>query len=178
MIAPNVQKDGAPVAIRRPSPTPALLDALRSETRLLVSLLDVLRNQRTGVAQDDLQMVDESVYGAQRILLTLAEARRRRRSLLQIVAGDQDADLDDLESALGPLLNDEIRSARDELSAAARRVAAELEINRRVLKSAIRNGETYVKALYGVSDEPGVYAPAAEPQSGQPGSGLLLDKQV
>lgn len=179
MIALNV-----PTEAPRPTPgrgreTGALLDALQTETRLLLNLLQILRSQRNGVAQDDLQAVDDSVYSAQRVLLTLAEARRRRRSLMQIVGGAEDGNLDDLERALGPLMDDEMREARNELTAAARLVAAELDINRRVLQSAIRTGETYVKALYGVSENQGVYTPAAEPAGGgQPGAGLLLNRQV
>lgn len=156
-----------------------LLDALRTETRLLDSLLAVLRQQRTGVAQDDLQAVDEAIYSAQRILLTLAEARRHRRSLMQLMGGADDVSLDDLERALGPLMDDDVRRARDDLTSAARGLAADLDINRRVLQSAIRTGETYVKALYGVSGEKGVYSPPEEEQQNrQPGSGLLLNRQV
>ena len=99
---------------------------------------------------------------------------------MQILCGAEDVELDDLDRALGRHLNDEIRDARDELKAAARRLGSELDINRRVLQSAIRTGETYVKALYGVSDDPGVYGPAADDsqKNGQPGSGLLLNRQV
>lgn len=185
MIAQEVTTDAA--ADATPSPgtpriragTAMLLDALRSETKLLNSLLTVLRQQRSGVAQDDLQAVDEAVYGAQRILLTLAEARRRRRSLMQLMGGADDVSLDDLERALGPLMDDDVRDARDELTAAARRLAADLDINRRVLQGAIRTGETYVKALYGVSGETGVYSPPEEEQQNrQPASGLLLNRQV
>jgi hypothetical protein len=154
-----------------------LLDALLSEARLLDRLRDVLSDQRNGVARDDLEAVDESVYAAQRILLTIAEARRRRRSLMQLLGGVADVSLDDLERALGPLMDDEIRRARSELEAAARRLAAELDINRRVLQSAIRTGETYVRALYGAAGEASAYSPDAS-QNAQAGTGLLLNRQV
>lgn len=179
MIGLNVSLDEPVRPVGRPTvEAAALLDALHTETRLLGSLTQVLQRQRTGVAEDDLQAVDESVYGAQRVLLTLAEARRRRRSLMHLLGGAQDGDLDDLERALGPLMNDGLRQARDELAAAARVVAAELDINRRVLQSAIRTGETYVKALYGVSDDQRTYSRGSEPRTDQPAAGLLLNRQI
>jgi len=54
-----------------------LADALRREAKLLMDLREVLERQRRGVAEEDLALVDETVYSAQRIFRTLAEARRR-----------------------------------------------------------------------------------------------------
>ncbi len=178
MIASETVAD-EPSSVDRPwEGTALLVDTLRTESRLLSNLAQVLRQQRSGVASDDLQSVDDSVYSAQRILLTLSEARRRRRSLMQLMGGAGDTDLDDLERALGPLMDEGVAEARSALKAAARELSAELDINRRVLQSAIRTGETYVKALYGASSE-GVYTPQADtPKTGQPGSGLLLNRQV
>jgi hypothetical protein len=63
----------------------ALIDNMNSETRLLEELTALMRRQRAAVAADDLQAVDDSVYGTQRVLLTLGEARRRRRSLNRLI---------------------------------------------------------------------------------------------
>jgi hypothetical protein len=67
-----------------------LTDAFEVECRLLGELAGLLRRQREGVATDDVTVVDESVFAANRVLPTLEEARRRRRTLLQLVAGAQD----------------------------------------------------------------------------------------
>jgi hypothetical protein len=59
----------------------ALADALRSEARLLGDLVNIMHLQRASVARDDIDGVDDSVFATHRILVTLGEARRRRRSL-------------------------------------------------------------------------------------------------
>jgi hypothetical protein len=61
------------------SPVDSLTDALTTERRLLDELIVVMRRQRTAVGQDDLQAVDDSVFSTHRVLVTLSEARRRRR---------------------------------------------------------------------------------------------------
>ena len=67
------------------SPVDSLTDALLTERRLLDELIAVMRRQRTAVGQDDLQAVDDSVFSTHRVLVTLSEARRRRRNLNALI---------------------------------------------------------------------------------------------
>lgn len=171
------------LAIPLEPPTPAvgsghasdLEEALKTERRLLNDLAGVLERQRSGVAGDDITVVDDSVFAAQRVLRTLAEARRRRRSLLSILVGREDVALGDLEVALGPAMTLGLRTARNDLQSAAQRVAGELERNRRILHGAISAGDKLIRALTG-SKEPAVYT--APGGSAQAGGGLLVNRQV
>ncbi|MEQ9401868.1 MAG: flagellar export chaperone FlgN [Longimicrobiales bacterium] len=150
----------------------ALVDALVTERRLLDELLRVLRAQRSGVSSEDLEAVDDSVFAAQRILLTMQQARRRRRVLLELVAGKPDLPLGDLDQVLGPLMTPAVRAARDDLQDGARQLARELEINRRVLSGALDSGEKMIRALSGQPAEPALYSdPRGASASG--GGGLL-----
>ncbi|HEU4629165.1 MAG TPA: hypothetical protein VFS08_05445, partial [Gemmatimonadaceae bacterium] len=55
----------------------ALVDAHHSERKLIEDLASIMRRQRSAVAEDDLQGVDDSVFATHRVLVTLGEARRR-----------------------------------------------------------------------------------------------------
>ncbi len=160
-------------------PTPNLLleDALNTEARLLDDLVDVLVSQRSGVAGDDLAAVDDSVFAAQRVLLTLGEARRKRRTLLKLVAGCEDMPLADLEDSLGPSLTEGVRDAGRRLRSSANELAGELEQNRRILRGAIRTGDKLIRALCGAPPaDGGLYG--APGRSAEAGCTLLIDKQV
>ena len=93
-----------------------LAAALQEEKALLETLIDVLEQQRRGIAQHDLEVVDETVQGSQRILLTLGEARKRRRQLVRIVSGvDKEEETPDLTK-----IDPKARDAWDSLQQAAR----------------------------------------------------------
>ena len=157
----------------------ALADAVTSEIRLLEDLIGVMRRQRQAVGADDLQAIDDSVYATHRVLVTLAEARRRRRSLSQLVAGVDDFPLRDLEQLLGDTMIDELRNARDGLHAAALTLSQEVETNRQVLREAMAAGSDYVRSLYGGAAEPTpLYT--AEPQRVERDShgGVLVDRRA
>ena len=139
--------------------------------------MNVLRRQRSGVAGDDLAVVDDSVFAAQRILLTLAEARRRRHSLLSLLVGREHVGLGELGDALGPLMTPELAQAQTELQAGARVLADELERNRRILNGAISSGDRLIRALTGAPAEPNVYGTTANPR-GASGGAPLIDRQV
>ena len=157
----------------------ALADAVTSEVRLLEDLIGVMRRQRQAVGDDDLQAIDDSVYATHRVLVTLAEARRRRRSLSQLVSGVDDFPLRELENLLGDTMIDELRNARDGLHAAALTLSQEVELNRKVLREAMAAGSDYVRSLYGGAAEP---APlyTAEPQRTERDShgGVLVDRRA
>lgn len=149
-----------------------LVAALETECRLLGELAEVLRSQREGVAGDDVERVDASVFAANRVLRTLEEARRYRRTVLDLLVGARDAALDDLEAALGRPVTHTLADARDRLKLQARRVAREIEINRRVLRGAMEQGERFLQAIRGA--QPLSYEPGDAPGA----TGALLNTQV
>jgi hypothetical protein len=158
----------------------ALANAVTSEVRLLEDLIGVMRRQRSAVAADDLQGIDDSVYATHRVLVTLAEARRRRRSLSQLVAGVDDFPLRSLEQLLGDTLPDELRDARDGLHAAALTLSQEVETNRQILREAMAAGSEYVRSLYGGQGNEPMALYSAEPQRTEREShgGVLVDRRA
>lgn len=157
----------------------ALSDALRREAKLLLDLNEVLKRQRAAVARDDLAVVDETVYSAQRVFRTLAEARRRRRALLDILGIDQEVSLESLDSTLGPRMTVDLELAREELKEAARRLSGELNVNRKILQGAIASGDALIRGLRGGSGkDPGVYGPQATPRPSGGDSGLIINRQI
>jgi hypothetical protein len=134
---------------------------LRTEARLLKDLIEVLTRQKEGVVTEDMALVGEAVYSAQRVFRTLGQARIRRRTLLQILGGDGDVHLEDVEVSLGPNVTPEIADALRELREVARTVSRELEINGEALKEAFRSGERFLGFLPGSADRdgPGFHGP-------------------
>ena len=150
---------GAPSAAVRPMrPTPvahtvgsttALVDALRDETRLLVSLATIMRAQRGAVGSDDIDAVDQSVFATHRVLVNLGEARRRRRQLNSLLGESDDLSVPALELFFGGTPPGDVTTAADALADAGRALQREVEINRRVLRQAIERGDRHVRALTG-----------------------------
>ncbi len=157
-----------------------LAGAFRDEARLLADLIQVLRRQREAVASDDLSVVDETVFAAQRIFRTLGQARRRRRSLLQVVAGKGDAALRELEEVMGPAMTPDLEEAAETLHGKAVELSRELEVNRQVLNGAIRSGEELMMALCGEKkrEAPQVYGPNPVPASPNGESGIIINRQI
>jgi flagellar biosynthesis/type III secretory pathway chaperone len=153
----------------------SLADALQGERRLLQDLIHVLAQQRSGVADNDIAAVDDSVFAAQRVLHTLAEARRRRRSLLTLITGYDDLALDGLDSALGDDMTDSLREARVDLQETARALARELDRNRRILQGALSEGDRLIRALCGAPAAPAVYGANGE---GTGEARLFIDRQI
>lgn len=162
------------------TPSPAVLDALTnavaSEVRLLEDLIGIMRRQRKAVSGDDLQGIDDSVYATHRVLVTLGEARRRRRSLNQLVGGSEDLPLKTIHEVLGDRMTEELALAREGLHAAALTLSHEVEINRQVLREALAAGTEYARALYGGSEPKLLYG--AEPARGTSDGhgGVLLNR--
>jgi hypothetical protein len=128
-----------------------LADAMQSERRLIDELIGIMKQQREAVAADDLQCVDDSVFAVQRVLHTLGEARKRRRSLNVRLGQPEDAPLRDLLEALGPYANDDLHTSRELLQEAARTLAREVSMNRQILREALATGESVVRTLAGVA---------------------------
>jgi hypothetical protein len=153
----------------------ALTNAVTSEVRLLEDLIGIMRRQRKAVSGDDLQGVDDSVFATHRVLVTLAEARRRRRSLNQLVGGNEDLPLRNIEDLLGDRMTDELRFAREGLHAAALTLSREVETNRHLLREALASGTEYVRAIYGAPEPAAGYAPSAQRAEAEPG-GMLINR--
>lgn len=158
------------------SPIDSLTDALSTERRLLDELIAVMRRQRQAVGDDDLQRVDDSVFATHRVLVTLSEARRRRRTLNQLLGQPEDLGIHALEDVLGPRMTPGLRDARDQLHEAARSLSREVAINRRILREALACGDAYARTLAGAESVPTQYP--------TPGGGVrtqassLLDRRI
>ncbi len=109
-----------------------LLDALRSERRLLEAAAGLLVRQRGAVLAAAADEINDCTYSAQRVLLTLGEARKRRRVIAERL-GVADLPVPRLPERLGLPTDDEVTVAVREVEAAARRLADHLTENRRTL---------------------------------------------
>jgi hypothetical protein len=166
----------APRAGGAAGPLAALVDAHLSERRLLDDLVGIMRRQRSAVAGDDLQGVDDSVFATHRVLVTLGEARRRRRTLNTMLAGSEEVDARALADAFGGHIPVALQEAREALRGAAAALAKEVDVNRRVLREALASGDDYMRRLCGAEPRSD-YAPAAAPAP-RPSGGLLLDRRI
>jgi flagellar biosynthesis/type III secretory pathway chaperone len=146
----------APLPSTRPVPPAALealTDALVSEHKLIDELTVVMLRQRSAVGVDDLQAVDDSVFATHRLLLTLGEARKRRRAINRMLGYDEDLGVRQLGDVLGAQMTPRLRTERDELQDAARRLSKEIEINRRILREALAHSENFVRVMRGAPAE-------------------------
>jgi hypothetical protein len=164
---------------RRSSATPqvleALADAISSESRLLADLVSIMQRQRSAVSADDLESVDDSIYATHRVLVTLGEARRRRRSLNQLICDNDDLALRQLEEMLGGGLPEPLQKAREILRTSAETLAREVELNRRILRKALAAGDQFVRTL--VSGDTAVPYPVVA-GADRPAGGVLVDRRV
>jgi len=169
-----------PLPVESPPPltrTESLERVFETERRLLDQLRDVLLHQRTGLSTNDIPTLDDSVFSAQRLFLTLQEARRRRRALLDLVAGDADLPLAELEDHVADLAAS-VRIARDRLLESARGLHRELEINRKVLDGAIGVGDQLIRAFSGSEPAPTYSAGPDADGSASGSSGSLVNTRA
>jgi hypothetical protein len=126
-----------------------IADALAGETSLIDELIAIMLRQREAVAVNDLQAVDDSVFATHRVLGTLAESRRRRRSLSIMLGEREDLPLESLDNVLGDRMTESLRVVRSALHDSARVLSREVAINRHVLRNALAAGDTYLRTLAG-----------------------------
>jgi hypothetical protein len=179
----------APLVVRPPSekqePTAhsasvvaSLAETLRAEARLLEDLVSIMNRQRDAVSHDDIDSLDDTVFSTHRVLVTLGEARRRRRSLNALLGGSDDLSLNALDELFEGNVPLDIRSAAGRLTDTAKVLQREVEINRRVLRVAIEAGDRLVRVLMGAPLTTSIsYAPATNGRSASPG-GVILDRRV
>lgn len=178
--AEHQSEENLPVLRTVLSPIDSLTDALVMERRLLEELIAVMRRQRNAVGNDDLQIVDDSVFATHRVLVTLSEARRRRRNLNALIGQREDLGIHSLEEALGPRMTPALRAARDELHETARTLSREVAINRRVLRQALASGDAFARMLAGAEESP-TYAASTAAHQRTPvrsQSASLLDRRI
>jgi hypothetical protein len=152
----------------------ALAKALREEEALLRDLIVVLERQREAIARDDLQALDDSVFGTHRVLLTLGEARRRRVALNHHLGEADDLSMEALQDAFGGAPPLEIQAAIDALARTGERLRREVELNQRVLRTAVEAGDQLVRALCGAVPPGATYGP----ESPRASDSTMLDRRV
>ena len=165
-MLPTYARKQTAVTPRRETAVEVLSDVLGTERRLLEDLVNVMQRQRAAVAADDLQSLDDSVFATYRVLATLGEARRRRKSVNRLLGGEEDMNVNDLEEILGDRATPAVIDARNALQDAAVSLSREVDMNKQVLRIAMDSGNDYVQKLFG-STQPaaatyaGPLAPAA-----------------
>jgi len=153
-MLPTYAPNYTPTTIRRETAVEVLSDVLGTERKLLEELMNVMRKQRSAVETDDLQALDDSVFATYRVLATLGEARRRRKTVNRLLGGAEDMNVNDLEEILGDRATTDVIDARNALQQAAMQLSAEVDTNKQVLKLAMDNGNDYVQKLFGTPTPP------------------------
>ena len=125
---------------RSPVAASVLRDALASETRLLNDLIAIMRQQRDAAARDDVTAMDDSVFATQRVLHTLAEARRHRHVIYRTLGAPDEDGLRAIATALGSALTPELKHALDMLITTASVLGREIDVNRTALRRALAAG--------------------------------------
>lgn len=156
-MLPTYAQKYAPATPRRETAVEVLSDVLGTERRLLEELMLVMRKQRAAVAADDLQALDDSVFATYRVLATLGEARRRRKSVNRLLGAEEDMNVNDLEHILGDRATPDVIVARNALQEAAMLLSREVDTNKQVLKVAMDNGNDYVQKLFGTPQPAATY---------------------
>ncbi|MCE9602271.1 MAG: flagellar protein FlgN [Gemmatimonadetes bacterium] len=126
-----------------------LVRALRDEHAVLEDLVLTLERQRSAVARDDIDAVNDSVFAAHRLLGAYREARTRRRSVVIVACGGGEGSIEDLGQAIGTPLSDAERLASDDLRSAARRLVRAVDQNRKLLQAAMSSGDAFFRLLTG-----------------------------
>jgi hypothetical protein len=119
------------------SPIDSMSEALATERRLIDELLAVIRRQRRAVADDDLRGIEDSMFATHRLLVTMSEAKRRRRTINTLLGQSEDVGILALDRVLGPRMTAELREERDGLHQAARTLSREVAVNRELLRAAM-----------------------------------------
>ena len=123
------------------------------------------------LARDDLEGVDDSVFSTHRVLVTLQEARRRRRTLNHVLGEGDDLSVVALEEFFNGDLPPVVREAAEALRGNALALQQEVSVNRRVLREAISAGDRQVQMLVAA-------ATGNTTQDAPPSGGRLFDRTV
>jgi len=154
-----------------------LIDTLHSERRLLDETNAIMVRQRAAIASDDLEALDDSVFALQRLLLTLGEARTRRRTLLARLGCDEETAPRHLCDALGSQCTETLRQAGAELEASAYALSREVAVNRDVLQQGLTVGDEFFRCLAAGAAPPAAGYPDVN-ERGQAQGARLLNRQA
>ena len=157
-----------------------LIAALDEEVELLDSLRKIFSGQREALATGDPLALDDGVFAATRVMRTMDEARRRRRSLTIKLLGSE-IDFDELDTVLTGSQNRPIRVARERVRVAATRLREEVATLRRILQVALRDNRVYLETLLGAgvhkaTSEAAYGGAEAVQEAGE--SGAVLDRTL
>ncbi len=157
----------------------ALATALRTEAKLLSDLDQIMERQREAVAANDLEAIDDSVFATHRVLVTLGEARKHRRALNHLLGEGDDLSIPALEDFFGGEIPPEVESAALDLADAARNLQKDVQVNRRVLRTAIEAGDEQVRAMCGAPTARTVgYSPRERSPARPAINSAILDRKV
>ncbi len=156
-----------------------LAGALRHETKLLEQLRDALLQQRAGVANNDVAVIESSIQAMGRTLLTLGEARKRRMMLTGYLAGEKALPLAELERVLTESLPPAVQQARADTREAATSVSREVKINHHIVRRALDVGEMFIQYLFSsVADPTPVYVSSHRNGADTAQNSMLLNKRI
>jgi hypothetical protein len=144
-----------------------LVDTLRSERRLLDELRGIMDRQRAAIAANDLQALDDSTFDMQRVLLTLGEARKRRRTIAERLGCDPDSAPRTLAEALDTTRTGALGISCRDLEESARSLTRDVAVNRQVLQQGLAAGEQFIRMIAApLPPSAGYDRPNATPPSG------------
>lgn len=154
-----------------------LASAMTDEAQLIGELRETLRRQRAGVAQSDVDLIEDSLQALGRTLFTLDEARRRRIAITATLTGNDSVRPDDLESVLGRPLPEPVASASLAMQRAALQASEDVAVNQQVLKRALEVGESFLQQLFTSAGDPMPNYTSAERRPDLPApTGYLINR--
>lgn len=155
-----------------------LIEIVERQAELAGELADVLAAQRAAVAANDVMGIESSIVAVHRVLLTLAEAHRRRGALEEVLGVDPTRPLDPLEPIAGMTPPPALAEARARLRRAAEQTAREAAINDTVLRRAVEAGEVFLQELFSSVADPDPVYHAPDRKDVAPTAGMLLNRRV
>ena len=155
----------------------SLSEAMKDEAGVMWRLRDAMVRQRDSIAENDDEQLNTSVQELGRTLFTLAEARKRRVTVMAYLTGEEEPPLAQLEFFLGTPLPMGLETARAEMRLAAQAVAHEAAINRTVLRQARESADAFLQELFSAMSTPdAVYHPTERGCEGSGGAGLMFNR--
>ena len=114
-----------------------LIEVLQIERRLVDRLSLLLARQRAAIFASAPDEIIECTYAMQRVLLTVEEARKQRRTYATHLVGAGDLTVPELIERLSPLGSSALTESLVDISAAARTLRAESLTHRLVLERVV-----------------------------------------
>ncbi len=155
----------------------ALTDALRGEVSVLRELTDAIHRQRAAVAVNDTTLVQATIGDVGRLLAALAEGRRERTHIIDVLTGNAQSTLDDVEACFPDQMSDDFALVRADLRRAAHVAAQDVALNHRILEKVVSDGEVFLQHLFAsAAGSPDVYHAPESSQTHSSGASVLLNR--